>query len=219
MSKVPGVVDLQIEPQVEISQLRLRVKREEAARYGLAPGDVAELLETAYKGRVVSEVLDEDRYFDLVVWYDEAVAQRSGRRSTRRSSTRRRAARWRWARWPRCWTRPAPTRSTAKTSSGGSSSPATCRAATWAASWPTFKQALARSRSKLRQLPGNYRIEYGGQFEAQQQANRRLLVLGLLAVVGVFLLLWKCLESWRGGPAGAAGQHSAGRARLGGRCC
>src|SRR5262249_29863778 len=72
MSKVPGVVDLQIEPQVEISQVRLKVRRKEAARYGVAPGDVAKLLETAYKGRVVSTVLDEDRYFNLVVWYDEA---------------------------------------------------------------------------------------------------------------------------------------------------
>ena len=71
MSQIRGVVDLQIEPQVEISQLRLKVKRREAARYGLAPGDVARLVETAYKGLVVSEVFDEDRRFGLVVWYDE----------------------------------------------------------------------------------------------------------------------------------------------------
>ena len=72
MQPIPGIVDLQIEPQIEISQIRLRVKRDEAARYGLAPGDVADLLETTYKGQVVSQVLDEDRYFGLVVWYDEA---------------------------------------------------------------------------------------------------------------------------------------------------
>src|SRR5262249_26040289 len=72
LRQVPGVVDLQVEPQVEISQVRLEVKREEARDYGLTPGDVARLLETAYKGRVVSEILDEDRRFDLVVWYDEA---------------------------------------------------------------------------------------------------------------------------------------------------
>jgi CzcA family heavy metal efflux pump len=73
VSKVTGVVDLQTEPQVEIPQLRLRVKRAEAASYGLAPGDVTRLLETAYKGRVISTVLDGERTFQLVVWYDAAA--------------------------------------------------------------------------------------------------------------------------------------------------
>ena len=49
------------------------MKRTEAAAYGLAPGDVARLLETAYRGRRVSVVIDEDRWFDLVVWYDESA--------------------------------------------------------------------------------------------------------------------------------------------------
>src|SRR5262249_49233232 len=39
MRKVPGVVDLQIEPQVEVSQVRLEINRDEARNYGLAPGD------------------------------------------------------------------------------------------------------------------------------------------------------------------------------------
>ncbi|MFM8396662.1 MAG: efflux RND transporter permease subunit, partial [Pirellula sp.] len=68
---IPGVVDLQAEPQVEVSQIRLQIKREEAARHGLKPGDLAELLQTAYKGRVVSQVIDGPQYHDLVVWYDQ----------------------------------------------------------------------------------------------------------------------------------------------------
>ncbi len=40
-------------------------------RVTAAPGDVAELLETAFKGRVVSQVIEEDKYFSMVVWYDE----------------------------------------------------------------------------------------------------------------------------------------------------
>jgi Cu/Ag efflux pump CusA len=46
-------------------------------------------------------------------------------------------------------------------------------------------------------LKEGYYIEYGGQFEARRDANRRLRVLGSFAVAGVFLLLFKCLGSWR----------------------
>jgi Cu/Ag efflux pump CusA len=59
-----------------------------------------------------------------------------------------------------------------------------------------IKPRLQSVESSLRELPGNYRIELGGQFEAQQQANFRLAVLGALAVFGVFLLLCKALHSW-----------------------
>ena len=59
-------------------------------------------------------------------------------------------------------------------------------------------------------LKDGYFIEYGGQFEARQDANRRLLLLGSFAVAGIFLLLFKCLASWRAAIAGD-GQHPAGR--------
>jgi CzcA family heavy metal efflux pump len=194
--QVPGVVDLQIEPQVEISQVRLKVKREEAARYGLAPGDVAELLETVYKGTVVSQVLDEDRYFGLVVWYDEEsradpaiinqtiidtpsgrkvalgqvadVLDTTGPNTLNREHVQRRIV-------------------------------VSCnvQGRDLASVVAQIQDVLTPIEDKLHTLPGSYHIEYSGQFEAQQQANLRLLVLGSFSVVGVFLLLYKCLESWR----------------------
>ncbi len=196
MSEIPGVVDLQIEPQVEVTQVRLQVRRQDAARYGLAPGDVAELLETAYKGRVVSQVLDDDRYFGLVVWYDEAsrndpdviaetiIETPSGRRvslgevvdvldttgpnTLNREHVQRRIVVF-------CNVQGRDLTSVVN----------------------DIRGVAQPIEDRLRELPGDYRIEYGGQFEAQRDANLRLLILGSLSVVGVFLLLVKCLESWR----------------------
>lgn len=197
MTRVTGVVDLQIEPQVEISQIRLKVKRQEAARYGLTPGRVAKLLETAYKGLEVSEVLDEDRRFQLVVWYDEKsrsdpavinqtildtpsgrkvalgqvaeVLDTTGPNTLNREHVQRRIA-------------------------------VSCnvQGRDLGSVVTDIKTELAPVEQQLRELAGDYRIEYGGQFEAQEAASFRLALLGTLAVVGVFLLLWMCLNSWVG---------------------
>ena len=196
MSQVPGVVDLQLEPQVEVSQVRLQVRREDAARYGLAPGDVATLLETACKGRVVSQVLDDDRYFGLVVWYDEAsrndpdviqqtildtpsgrkvslgevadVLDTTGPNTLNREHVQRRIVVF-----------------------------CNVEGRDLASVVGDIKRLAKPIEGRLRTLQGNYHIEFGGQFEAQQQANFRLLVLGSVSVIGVFLLLTKCLGSWR----------------------
>jgi CzcA family heavy metal efflux pump len=196
MSQVRGVVDLQLEPQVEVSQVRLQVRREDAARYGLAPGDVAALLETAYKGRVVSQVLDDDRYFGLVVWYDEDsrndpdviqqtildtpsgrkvslgevadVLDTTGPNTLNREHVQRRIVVF-----------------------------CNVESRDLASVVGEIKNLAKPIEERLRTLPGNYHIEFGGQFEAQQQANLRLLVLGSVSVIGVFLLLTRCLGSWR----------------------
>lgn len=70
MERVPGVADLQVEPQVEIPQVRVTVKREMAVQYGLTPDDVAHSLETALQGRAVSSVLEGQRALDLELWFD-----------------------------------------------------------------------------------------------------------------------------------------------------
>jgi CzcA family heavy metal efflux pump len=192
---VPGVVDLQAEPQVEISQIRLQIKRQEAARYGLTPGDLAELLQTAYKGRVVSQVLDGPQYHDLVVWYDEEsrssperiqstiIDTPSGRRVTlgqvaevidttgpntiNREDTQRRIV-------VQCNVQGRDLASVVR----------------------DIAIQVRPIQERLERLDGNYYLEIGGQFEAQQQANRRLMLFGSLALMAILLLLVQCLKSW-----------------------
>ena len=72
MGSVPGVVDLQTEKQVLVPQIRIQGDRAALARYGLNIGNLNEALETALDGRVVSEVLEGQRTFDLLVRFDDA---------------------------------------------------------------------------------------------------------------------------------------------------
>ncbi|MCR5890545.1 efflux RND transporter permease subunit [Hymenobacter sp. J193] len=71
-STVPGVVDLQVEKQVQIPQLLIRPKDDALRAYGMARGEVVRDLETLFQGAVVSQMLDGQKRFDLVVKLPEA---------------------------------------------------------------------------------------------------------------------------------------------------
>jgi Cu/Ag efflux pump CusA len=60
-----------------------------------------------------------------------------------------------------------------------------------------IKLALQPVEQSLHELPGEYYLDYSGQFEAQQQATYRLWGFALLSIVGVYLLLMKALGSQR----------------------
>jgi CzcA family heavy metal efflux pump len=69
LAPIPGLVDLQVERQVLIPQVQVRVDRDAAKRFGVAPGHLAEDLETALGGVRVAQVLDGVRTLDLVTRY------------------------------------------------------------------------------------------------------------------------------------------------------
>lgn len=66
-----GVADLQVEAQVMVPQVRVHIDPDRAARYGFRVGELTEMLETALGGKVVSQVLDGLRSYDLVVMLDD----------------------------------------------------------------------------------------------------------------------------------------------------
>ena len=195
MSAIAGVVDLRVEPQTETSQVRIEVDRAAAARHGLAAGDVVSLLETAYKGRVVSEIVDGDRRFELVVRFDEASRRdpvELGRTIVDAPSGRKVAL----ADVANVLDTVGPT--TILHEDGQRRIVVSCNAQgrDLASVVADIRTAVEPIERRLRGLSGDYRIALAGQFEAQQEAMSRLAVLGSLALVGVFLLLWKCLGSW-----------------------
>ncbi|WP_448192884.1 efflux RND transporter permease subunit [Azospirillum sp. sgz301742] len=67
LSGIPGLVDLQIEKQVRIPQVQVVVDYEKAALYGVTPALATELLQSLSNGRVVSEVVDGTRRFEVTL--------------------------------------------------------------------------------------------------------------------------------------------------------
>jgi HME family heavy-metal exporter len=78
LAVVPGLVDLQVEKQVRIPQLQIRIDPERAALHGLSPASLTETLETLTGGRKVSEIIDGARRFDVVVRLAESDRSSKG---------------------------------------------------------------------------------------------------------------------------------------------
>jgi len=70
MRGVPGVVDLSREQQSDIPFVRVRFDRVAIARHGMRVADVARILEVASGAHVVSQVMDGEAVFDLVLGTD-----------------------------------------------------------------------------------------------------------------------------------------------------
>lgn len=67
LRRIPGVTDLQTEKQVRIPQLQVRIDYDRAKRFGLNPTDITTALETLSNGRVVSQIVDQSKRFDVVL--------------------------------------------------------------------------------------------------------------------------------------------------------
>ena len=67
MQSIAGLVDLQVEKQVLIPQLKVTPNYERIGLYGITPAALTESLEALSNGRVVSQIVDGNRRFDVVM--------------------------------------------------------------------------------------------------------------------------------------------------------
>jgi CzcA family heavy metal efflux pump len=192
MTGVAGVVDLSVEQQMDIPQLTIRFDRGAIARHGLRVRDVGEAIETAFRGRTVSRVLEGQTAFDLVVRYEPtAVADLETLRATLIATPS-------GAQVPLHSL--ADVRKDLSPNTVSRENVQRTIAVTCNVSGRDLRSVVEEIRARIEsgiRLPEGYRIEYGGQFESAEQASRILLVLGVAVVAGIFVLLFIAFGSAR----------------------
>lgn len=68
---IPGVTNLQVEQQVDVPQIEIRLRPDAARRFGLTAGDVRRAAMTLLRGTKVGEIYEDQRIFDVAVWSRE----------------------------------------------------------------------------------------------------------------------------------------------------
>ncbi|MEP0799142.1 efflux RND transporter permease subunit [Funiculus sociatus] len=191
MKTVPGIVDLQLEPQLPIRQIQIQFDRSAAARYGLTVGELSETIETALNGKVVSQVLEQQQTFDLVVWLKEDARRNLDTISNLLVDTPN--------------NQKIPLAQVAKIDYG--TGPNTINRENVSrlivvsanASGRDLRSVVDEISAKVKQqvqLPPGYFIQYGGQFESEQRATQNILLFSSLAFVVITILIYFSVKSF-----------------------
>ncbi len=184
ISEVPGVVDVNIEQQMERPQLDIRPRRDMLARYGISIADFREVVQTGLGGTVVSQVYTDGFPYDVTVLLDDSA------RGTIQSIT------------------------DLMIDSNVGKIPLSTVAEVVSATGPnTINRENVKRRivisanvdgrdlrgtvndirheiSEKVQLPEGYYVTYGGQFESEASASSTLLWTSLGALLLIFMLLY-----------------------------
>ena len=192
MAGVEGATDVQIERQVLIPQIRFNVDRAKAAQYGLQPGEITDTLETALNGRTVSQAIEGARRYDVVVRFDDASrnnldALRNVTVDTPQGTQIPVSAVAMVENLPgpnQILRENTQRRIVISANTGGRDLGSVVR------------DMQARVGAQV-SLPQGYFVEFGGQFQASQEATRTLSVLTIFSLVAIFFLLIKALGDWR----------------------
>lgn len=191
VAAIPGTVDVQRDTQSLVPYLRVRLRRADLASYGLAVEDVTGAIEPAIAGAEVGQLIERPVITDVVVRYDPEQYADAGQLDTMLIA--------------------AP---------GGQLIPLSAIADVVRDTGPNAitRESVERMQLVLANvsgrdlgavvadidaaldgipLPQGVHIELAGQFESAASAGRTLLALGLVVLVGMFLLLQQAFRSGR----------------------
>ncbi len=188
IKNIPGVTDLQVEQQTLIPQLQIRPNRDAALKYGVNIDQLGETIETLLSGKVINQLLEGARRYDLVVRLAEEdrnnpekignilidtpsgkiplrhvvdIIETTGPNQINRDNTQRRIV---------------------------------IMANTKDRALGSVAQDVQAKLSQL-SLPEGSFLRFEGQFESQQAATRLIALLSILALGGIFILLYSHFNS------------------------
>ena len=189
---IEGLVDINVEQQVEVPQLQIRARREMLAHYGITIGEFNEFVELAFSGERLGDIYEGQQRFDLVVRLNKDYTQtmdgfRNALIDTRdgRKVPLEQVAEIVSATGPSSISRENVQRKVVVS--------ANVAGRDLLGAVNDIREKVAENIS----LPEGYRIEYGGQFESEARASQTLLLTSILAIFIIFLLLFQEFRNLR----------------------
>jgi Cu/Ag efflux pump CusA len=193
---IEGLVDISVEQQIEIPQVQIKAKRNMLAKYGISIGQFTEFIDAAFAGEKVSQVFESNKNFDLVLRFnDENRGKIENIRNVLIDTDIKSAqleTKYSTLKVPLHYV--ADIVSTTGPSTINRENVQRKIVVSANIAGRDLKSVVNQIKEKIHdtiQLPENYHIQYGGQFESEAKASKILFFTFLMSLFIIFLLLYQ----------------------------
>lgn len=189
---IEGLVDVNVDQQVEIPQIQIRANRNLLAQYGIGIDDFNAFVDMSFGGEKLADIYEGQRSFDLVLRLNNDYTQTIDGIKTALIDTHD--------------GRKVPLEQVAEiVSVAGPSSISrenvqrkiVISANVAERDLRSVVQDIQTNIGEKITLPEGYRIEYGGQFESEVRASKTLLLTSIIAIIIIFLLLYQEFKNFK----------------------
>jgi heavy metal efflux system protein len=190
MSKIQGVQDLGLFRVIGQPNLNYTVNREAAARYGINVADVQDAIQTAVGGNAVSQVLDKEARYDVVVRYLPQY------RSTQEAIDNIRLLAPSGERVSLAQLTTVKTEDGAEEvyREGGQRYVAIKYSVRDRDLGSTVEEAIKKVNEQVK-LPPGYKTDWAGEYESQKRSSRRLMLVLPITIILIFVILYTMFHS------------------------
>jgi cobalt-zinc-cadmium resistance protein CzcA len=190
MSKIRGIQDLGIFRVIGQPNLNYVVDRQAAARFGINVADVQDAIQTAVGGGAVSQVLQGEARYDLVVRYqkpyrdtqsaieDIRLLAPSGERVSLAQLTQVKVEDGAEEIYREANQRYVAIKYSVRGRDLGS----------------TVEEAIAKVNAQVK-LPPGYHLDWAGEYQSQKRANKRLMLVLPITITLIFIILYTMFRS------------------------
>ena len=182
---VEGIADVAVDQQIEVPQIRIVPKRQMLAAYGMTVQELLKQVDIAFAGETAGDIYEGQKYFDLVVRYQESYRNSQKALSNALISL------------PNGKKIALDELATVQSVSSPNSvsrenvqRKIVVAANVQGRDLRSVVNDIKETVGQTITLPEGYRIEYGGQFESEEKASKLLLITAIIAILIILWLLY-----------------------------
>jgi copper/silver efflux system protein len=192
ISNVEGAVDVAVDQEVEVPQTKIKFNRTVMARYGLTVGELAEAIDIAFNGEVATQIREGQNTYNLIVRFDENNRGDIHKIQSALFDTPI-GAKVPLSELAEVVNEKGPNRISRENVQRKIVVQANV-------SGRDLRSVVDEMQTNINQnikLPQGYFIEFGGQFESEQEATRIITLLSIVSIGAIFLILFLQFGNFR----------------------